>query len=148
MKTLFCLCLFFCTFRVAGQTAKPPHQATVVVVQTPDSAAVALRKLATIFVAQGYTVERLDNTFFTLTLAPKLVKNIYQPMLSVKAVASAGGSSTVRVSGVWQALVLGAPLTKAASYEGSASGTNRSTFAELQQAANAYPAGVVSYSKQ
>jgi hypothetical protein len=149
MKTLLAFCVAFLSLgAVRGQTL-PVAKANVVLIQTPDSAATALRKLAAVFVAQGYTVERLDTQFFTLVLAPKMLTVRYNPTLTARAHATAGANSTLSISGDYKGFVMGdVPLFGFAQFYGSAGTCNKTCFAQLQQAAVAYPGGRVTYAKQ
>jgi hypothetical protein len=130
-----------------GQAIKPTPKANAVVIQTPDSAAVALRHLAQAFVAQGYAVDKLDTQFLTLTLAPKTLSGNYSPVITIRANASQGVNSTVRIMGDYRANAGAIQVAGRAQYVGSTTGTNKIAFSELQKAAFAYPSGKVSYAK-
>jgi len=149
MKPVLLLCALFVCFAAVGQTAPvPAWKDNVVLVQTPDSAATALRKLATVFVSQGYTVEKLDREFLTLALAPKMVPNKYNPMLTVQAHATAGGNSALKIEGHYKGFSGDVPLDNFAQFTGNNNLCNSACFRELQKAALAYPAGQVSYGRQ
>ena len=149
MKTVLLLCALSVCFAAVGQTApRPALKDNVVLVQTPDSAATALRKLATVFVSQGYTVDKLDTQFMTLALSPKMVPNHYNPSLTVQAHATPGGNSVLKIEGQYKGFAGDVPLGNFAQYSGNNNGCNSACFRELQKAAFAYPAGLVSYSRQ
>ena len=120
----------------------------VVLVQTPDSAATALRKLATVFVSQGYTVEKLDREFLTLTLAPKTLNGAFSPILLARASATPGPNSALRLMGDFKAVVLGHNVNDAAKVYGTEKGISINSFRAIEKAALAYPAGQVSYGRQ
>jgi hypothetical protein len=145
---LGCLCLGS-FLPVHAQDARPPVKSSIVVVQTPDSAAVALRKVATALVAQGYTVDKLDTQFCTLLMAPKAMAQQYNPVLTVRAAASPGTNSVIKISGDYKVDYGNTHFTTRAEYAGSETGNNKTAFRELQKAAvAAYPSGQLSYIKQ
>lgn len=152
MRNLLLACLLsplgFLTAHAQGATPTPKAKDNLVLIQTPDSAATALKKLALAFVAQGYTVDKLDREFLTLTLAPKVLAIKHSPALTVHAQASKGTNSSLRLSGTYKGFIGSLPIEDIAKYEGVNWGLNSRTFHELQKAALAYPAGQVSYAKQ
>ena len=149
MKTALLLCALSVSLAAVGQTTPlPAWKDNLVLVQTPDSAATALRKLATVFVGQGYTVEKLDREFLTLALAPKMVPNKYNPSLTVQAHATPGGNSVLKIEGQYKGFAGDIPLGNLAQFTGNNNLCNSACFRELQKAALAYPAGQVSYGRQ
>jgi hypothetical protein len=149
MKTFLVFCLLACGLRAAGQVSPtPPKRANAVLVQTPDSAAVALRRFATALVSQGYVIEKLDAQFLTLITAPRVIEGQCMQRLIVRAVAAAGPNSGLCISGDYTATILGQPYSGIAQYSGENKGCNTSSFRALERAARAYPAGRVSYAKQ
>jgi hypothetical protein len=153
MKTLFCAALLaFAVPALAhaqGTPAKPKPKDNVVLVQTPDSAATALKRLARALVSKGYTVDKLDGEFFTLLTAPKAMPQQYNPVFVVRAIASPGINSTIKLTGEYSVNYGATHFTTKTEYAGSETGNNKTAFRELQQAAAvAYPQGQVSYTKE
>lgn len=148
VKSLIAALLICFAFVAHGQAAKPMLKANTVVIQTPDSAAVALRKLAQAFVAQGYTVDKLDTQFLTLLLAPKILAVKYSPAFTVRASATAGSKSTLRLTGEYKATAGDVPLMNIAQYEGTEWGLNSRCFRAMEKVALTYPAGQIGYAKQ
>lgn len=151
MKHFPLLFLLLCPFlSVYGQSPITPlHKANTIIIQTPDSATMALRKLATAFVAQGYTVDKLDAQFYTLLMAPKAMDNTYHPVLTIRATAQPGGNSLVKLMADYKVDYGNTHFSAKAEYAGSESGNNKTAFREMQQAARAaYPNGQISYGKQ
>lgn len=126
----------------------PKPKDNVVLIQTPDSAATALRNLAIVFVAQGYTINKLDKEFLTLLMEPKTLAHSYNPVLTIRAAASQQTASLLRLSGAYKASAGSIQVASPAEYMGSETGTNKTAFRELQKAALAYPGGQVSYAKE
>jgi hypothetical protein len=112
----YVLALSLLAFTLCGRSASAQAQAgpkkkdSVVLIQTPDSAVTALRKLGQASVAQGYTIEELDKEFLTLTVAPKVLAVKASPRLSARASATEGASSTLRVTGDFSASIAGRPF--------------------------------------
>ena len=146
MKTFLLCVLLACGLQAAAQVS-PALKSTVVAVQTPDSAVAALQKFGALLVQRGYTVDKFDKQFLTLTTTPKLVAQRDNPTLSVRVVATPGANSTLRVNGEYKATILNVPLTEPAQYTGKNGSCSTACFKELQGAALAYPAGKVSYTK-
>ncbi|MGI4871484.1 MAG: hypothetical protein ACRYFX_09935 [Janthinobacterium lividum] len=127
---------------------KPQPKDDLILIQTQDSSATALKKLAQVFVSQGYTVEKLDREFLTLTLAPKTLAVRNSPALTARATATAGASSTLRLTGEYKAFIGSIPANDVAQLGGSENGLYSRTFRALEAAALTYPGGQVSYGKQ
>jgi hypothetical protein len=142
-------CAFFATSaRAQEPLAKPRQKDNMVVIQTPDSANVALATLARAFVAQGYTVDKLDAQFLTLRLAPKTLATTFAPVLLARATATAGANSSLRVTGEYRAIAMGRPLNGLAEMQGSEKGVAVSSFRALEKVALSYLGGKVSYTNQ
>ncbi|MGI4871502.1 MAG: hypothetical protein ACRYFX_10025 [Janthinobacterium lividum] len=149
MKKLLVALLLTPIFAHAQAThATPQKSDNLILIQTPDSSATALKKLAQVFVSQGYTTEKLDREFLTLTLAPKTLAVKNSPALMARATATAGASSTLRLTGEYKAFIGSIPANDVARYEGVEWGLNSRTFRALEAAALTYPGGQVSYGKQ
>lgn len=138
----------FLTAHGQAPQAKPKAKDSLVLIQTTDSAVVALKKVATIFVTQGYTVEKLDTQFLTLTLAPKTLTIKNNPMLSVRASASKGANSILTLTGEYKAMLGEVALNGLAKFEGVEWGLNSKCFRAIESIALTYPSGQVLYGKQ
>lgn len=147
MKALL-LALIASASSAHAQAVKPPAKSNVVVVQTADSAAAALDKLAQAFVAQGYTVDKLDARFLTLTLAPKTLPTAFAPVLLARATASRGANSKIQLAGEYRATVMGRLINGPAEMQGSEKGVPMSGFRALEKVALSYPRGRVSYARE
>ena len=148
MKKLLLLALL-ASFTAHAQTGPPSPNDNLVLVQTPDSAVAALKKLAVAFVAQGYKVAKLDTQFLTLTLKPKILRSSSDdPLLLVKASAAPGANSTLTITAEYQILDTSPRLNGYAEIRGNERGAPLSSFRALQKVALTYPAGQVSYGKQ
>lgn len=148
MKKLLVFCLLLVGIAAKAQGVSPMNKASVIVVQTPDSANTALKKLAQLFVERGYVVEKLDKEFHTLLLAPKVIVHQYSPVLTIRVNASGGAQATARLSGEYRAVVMGAVLAEQVAYSGHDKSCIGVCFQELQKTALAYPSGKVSYAKR
>ncbi len=148
MKNLLLAGLLACFMGAAHAQAQPKKGDNLVLIQTPDSAGVALKKLVQAFVVQGYTVEKYDGQFYTLTLAPKTLLSTFSPILLARASATNGAKSTLRLSGEYRAVVMNHPLNDVVEMKGSEKGIPTSGFRALEKVALTYPGGQVSYGKQ
>jgi hypothetical protein len=148
MKSLLLSVCLLLSLGASAQSAKPASKDNTVLIQTPDSASTALRKLAAAFTQRGYTVSKLDTEFLTLTLEPKLVAHKTSPTLAVRAIASPGAFATLRMAGEYQVVIFNQPLREAVYFSGNNNSCNAACFRELQRAAAAYPQGKVTYAKR
>lgn len=133
---------------VAHAQSQPQKGDNIILVQTQDSATVALKKLGQLFVAQGFTVERYEPQLNSLVLSPKTLPSTLSPTLLARATASSGPNSTLRLFGEYQVRVLGKPVNDIVEIKGSEKGVPISGYRALQKVAIAYPGGTVSYGKQ
>lgn len=151
-STIYCLIAFFFINSAAAlaqaPSATPQRKDNVILVQTADSAVAALKKLGQTFVAQGYTIDKLDKEFLTLTISPKSVSGKANIMLSARANATQGANSTLHVTGDFTGSVAGRPTGGSAYYLPSAFQVESAAFHELQKVIIAYPSGQLSYTKQ
>lgn len=127
---------------------KPKARDNLILIQTADSATLALRKLGQVFGAQGFTIDKLDETLLTLTLAPKTLPLSYHPVLYIGARADRSASSNLTLRADYRAASRGIRVGSPAEYVGGESGITKTCFRMLEKAALAYPGGYVSYGRQ
>ncbi|GAB2958963.1 hypothetical protein GCM10027048_27680 [Hymenobacter coalescens] len=126
---------------------QPFKKANVILVQTPDSPAVALRNLARVLVQQGYTIQRLDEQMGTLRTDPRSLPKGFSPTLTIVALATKSGTLALRGEFVIDAATLGR-VSYTTEFVGMENAANKLTFREVEKAAKAYPGGRVQYSLQ
>lgn len=142
--------LFLNSIAALAQTPSvtPQRKDNVILVQTADSAVTALKKLGQAFAAQGYTIDKLDKEFLTLTVSPKAVSGKANIMLSARANATQGANSVLHVTGDFTGSVAGRPTGGSAYYLPSAFQVQSAAFHALQKVIITYPSGQLSYTKQ
>jgi hypothetical protein len=142
LLSLFLFVLSSAAFAQIPTVATPFKGANTVCVQTPDSAVQALRKLATILVAQGYTIAKVDTEYLTLRTDPRTTPG-YSTLLTLKATASPGAASLLAISGEMVVNTMNYTANNTMQYGGS--GFWKATFQEAESAARKYPGGAVAY---
>ena len=148
MKTLLLLCLLLPFAGRAQPTPAPPagqesptvfKRANLLVIHTPDSAKVALRKVAGLLQARGFSIDRLDYDLLSVSTKPKPFANSSQHTMQVLGVAEGG---TVRLSATWHGQMGSISVDEPAAFTNAAS---KRAFAELEETGKAYPGASVGY---
>lgn len=148
MKTLLLLGVcFLLTVPVLGQgQAQVFKGANTILVQTSDSANTALTKMARLFVQQGFTIDKLDQSLGYLTTTGKTYGQISPAVFTYKVVAQPSASGTVLV--VTGEYIVQAGLRSITSpmhwYKGNLT-QDKQCFLHAQEVANAYSGASVSY---
>lgn len=150
MKNILLTLSLLAPVAVVAQTtssATPFKGANVIMIQTTDKANTALRILGAQLVAKGYTVKAMDSTFHTLTTEPKNLTGYLMPMaISVRAVGVEGGLRLTAENAIQPNAMTGVQTVVQPVV--FANNKTKGPLAEIIQAAQAYPGGVVTFKKE
>lgn len=141
---LLCVCW---ALGARGQAAAVPFKgANVLVIQTPDSAAAALRKLAQCFVAAGYNVDKLDTDLLYLTTASSAKGQLTPAGFAYRATAADRvGGALISLSGGYTVQAGLRSMYDTMSWTPSKMWQGRVCFDEAQRVAISYPGGIITY---
>jgi len=149
MKTLLLVALLASSICATAQTAPAPFKgANIILIQTPDSANVALKKMASAFVVSGFMPEKLDTELHSLTTQPKTFGKTTPAVFAYKVMArrTPGGGTTLEITGDCTVQVGLQPVVSSMQwYKGTPTQQNKVCFNEAEKAAKAYLGGVVKY---
>ncbi|SNR92491.1 hypothetical protein [Hymenobacter mucosus] len=147
MKKLLVLSLFTLPVGAFAQTvsSQPFKKANIILIQTPDSGVVALKKIGALLVDKGFVIQKLDTDFNTLTTEPKQIKSGVTPTTLTVKVTTKG--ALLRLSG-WAAVDMSAFDSKQhiVPIRVIANGVKPgSLFMQLMEPAQAYSGASVQY---
>ena len=150
MKSLLLVALLVASVCATAQTTPAPFKgANIILIQTPDSANVALKKMASAFVVSGFVPEKLDTELRYLTTRPKTFGKTTPAVFAYKVLArrTPGGGTTLEITGDCTVQVDAQPVVTSMQWNKSTTPTqqNKVCFNEAEKAAKAYLGGVVKY---
>ena len=106
-------------------------------------------KLANLLQGRGIIVERIDYTLLSLyTKTAPVPGAVYPADMTLLATATAGTNSRLTLSGQTSTVVLNQKVNLPAAVKGGERGAGLLAFRLMQQTAEAYPGGKVSYTKR
>lgn len=146
-QILLLLLVFIGRVSFAQTTASAPFKgANVILVQTSDSASTALMNAARVFVAQGFVIDKLDKELNYLTTQGKPVGQLSPAVYTYKVVAAPGPSgATLRITGEYTVPVGLRSITSSMHWYKGNMTQDKACFNNADNAAKAYPGGVIRY---
>lgn len=141
MKYLYLVFALFCSTVAAAQTTAPStglqvfKKANAMLIQTPDSPRVALRKLAAVLQERGYVVEKIDDELNSLVTRGKALRRT-TALLTINAFFAPQG---IVLRGQYHLEAAGVVVDNPAEFTGMEGGTNKVAFREVEAIAKAYP---------
>ncbi|MGY2133657.1 hypothetical protein ACW9KT_15615 [Hymenobacter sp. HD11105] len=139
MKLLALLFALLCSFASLAQTNQtaPFKGANVIVIQTSDSAHIALKKLTVAFAEHDYVIEPSNSEIIALTSKPRSLPGNAMPVVTVMATATQGG---IAIRSQYTVTMLGAGTsTGTGQYTGCEKCPNKLVFREGETVAKSYP---------
>ncbi|WP_375437502.1 hypothetical protein [uncultured Hymenobacter sp.] len=112
----------------------PFKKANAILIQTPDTGRVALRRLASLLQERGYSVDQLNYDLHSLSTKPKTVGKSGL-VLSVTALYQPAG---LLLRGQYQVPALNMSVPGVAEFSGMEGGANKLSFRELETIGKAY----------
>jgi hypothetical protein len=148
MRNLLLACFLSFSVCASAQTAASPFKgANIILIQTPDSASAALKKMAGAFLLAGFVPDKLDTELGYLTTQPKSFGQMTPAVFTYKVVARANppGGAILELSGEYTVPLGLRSLTSSMHwYKGNLT-QDKACFNEAEKAAKAYPGGIVQY---
>lgn len=139
MKTLLALSALFLPFDCVAQSA-PLKGANTIVIQTRDSASVALRKLTQSLISTGSIPDNADAKLgYITTRATKIGNTVNPAMLTINGVVSDAYPAVVTLTGMFTySFMDGPPISAKTSFAGGENGPSKRCFRQMEKAAKAY----------
>ncbi|MBC6988930.1 hypothetical protein [Hymenobacter sp. BT491] len=154
MKNLLALlAILLCSLGVRAQSVpatQPFKGANTIVIQTQDSARVALKKFAQCLIQSGNLPESAQSNMGFITSRPTPVGNsVNTTTLTINGAVSEAYPATLTLTGpITYGFMDSKPLSGKATFDGAENAPRKKAFREMERVARLYPAGALHYSQR